>query len=520
MAKYHLYKIGSSLLCAAVFSVLCSCENNEMSELSQVIYPEAVNISVPDEVSALVYKDETGANVLPMLKGEVVGLGHSITPENVTFKEVAWSSSDEAIATVDATGTVKAISGNGGSYSIIQVSPAVFYAGSGIFSTLKVVVSDKMRKAESIVLTSEKTEIYVGEDLQLDFSILPENATYKTVKWTSSDETVATVDSKGLVTAKDITSNQQSVTITGTALDGSNVSGSIVLNVLKTVQPESITIDPSYSKESCVWAITDKQLSLNYSTVPENCTTSLIEWSSSDENIATVENGTVVFNQDGNFGDVTITALCPATGNTSSIVLRLEEGLVRELYHDKNNYTWYDAKQSGSGTSTSHIWSDGKITITTYTAKVDNQRADLKCYSKKTWMHAGKYPIFAVRMDDVRDKYPDKDLSRNITVDGTATCNGITYKGSLEGANKWEYLYKCSDGSSVFVYDLSSQRWSTGGVLPTNAVAEFTALQIKYADIKTLNKQIEYNVYWVQTFKSINDVKEFVKSEGLTINEN
>ena len=79
-----------------------------------------------------------------------------------------------------------------------------------------------------------------------------------------------------------------------------------------------------------------------------------------------------------------------------------------------------------------------------------------------------------------------------------------------------KYNYKCSDGSRVFVYDLSSQSWAKGGVLPTSSVAEFTTLQFKYADIATIDHQVQYNVYWVQTFKNLDELEAYLDGEGLT----
>ena len=53
-------------------------------------------------------------------------------------------------------------------------------------------------------------------------------------------------------------------------------------------------------------------------------------------------------------GDVTITATCSETGKTSS-EFTFSKGLVRELFHDENNYTSYNAKQSNNGTESSHV---------------------------------------------------------------------------------------------------------------------------------------------------------------------
>lgn len=114
-------------------------------------------------------------------------------------------------------------------------------------------------------------------------------------------------------------------------------------------------------------------------------------------------------------------------------------------------------------------------------------------------------------------KYKDEGVTaRNINLDAAGTCGGTAFSGNLGGSNnKYKYNYKCSDGSRVFVYDLSTQSWAKGGVLP-GSVAEFTTLQFKYADIATIDHQIQYNVYWVQTFKTLGDLEAYLDKEGLT----
>ena len=119
-------------------------------------------------------------------------------------------------------------------------------------------------------------------------------------------------------------------------------------------------------------------------------------------------------------------------------------------------------------------------------------------------------------MEDALDKYADV-TSRNITFDASGSCAGVSYSGGLDGNNnKWLHDYKCSDGTHVFIYDMTSQKWANGGLLPTNEVAEFSTLQFKYADIRTIDYAINYDVHWVQTFKTIDDVKAYIESEGLT----
>ena len=146
------------------------------------------------------------------------------------------------------------------------------------------------------------------------------------------------------------------------------------------------------------------------------------------------------------------------------------------------------------------------------------QRADFKALTSKTWLHAGNYPVVAVRMEDVRDR--DEVTGCNINLDTSGSCDGNKYSGNVGGSNnKWAHDYKCSDGSHVFIYDLSTQNFATGGLLPTSSVAEFTTFQFKYADIATTNpsEKVIFNVYWVQTFKTVKDVQNYIEDvDGLT----
>ena len=95
--------------------------------------------------------------------------------------------------------------------------------------------------------------------------------------------------------------------------------------------------------------------------------------------------------------------------------------------------------------------------------------------------------------------------------------SGKEYKGEVGGGNNtWSKRYKCSDGTSVMVYDLREKGFPTGGILPATSIAEFTTFQIKYADMRPCETQITYNVYWVETFKSMDDVEAAMTAEGLT----
>ena len=493
-----------------MFALLTGCSKSdvEIPNLYSAQCPASIDFQLPDNLQQLLYVDEAEATVLPLIKGETVQLEYSIEPEDITFNKVQWSSSNDAVATVTDEGVVTAISGTGVGYSMISVSPVGMYSGSGVISTLKVRVSDQLVKATAINVSVSANEVYAGESIQASATILPAEATYRTVKWSSSDESVAKVDMYGVITGQTTAPNNSKVTITATALDGSGVAASAQITVKQIVQPQSITLDQSYNGVEL--AIAAKTLTLPYTTIPADCTKSLIEWTSSDENIATVSDGVITFNQSGNFGEFTVTATCPETGQKSSVKLNLAAGLIRELYKDPNNLTWKDAGQSGNGSNTKTEWHDGYITITTYNQNATNQRADIKGVTP-AWLHAGNYPIFAIKMEDVKDKYTEI-TSRNINFDavGVGMVNGTEYKAIGNGNNKYSSNYLCSDGSRVFIYDLTKVQCSGGALLPTDQAVQFRVFQLKYADMRTIDHQITYNIYWVQTFKSMDELKSYL----------
>lgn len=503
----NFYKYMASMAVVAVAASLTACsDDDDTTLLTEAIYPSAVQLTLPEEASQLVYTDDTGTEALPMIVGQSYQLKGSLQPDNVTFHDVLWNSSSPENVRVDANGKITAVSGSGFGFAVISITPDPARSGSSINASIKVVVSETVVPAQQIVISSESDELFVGDQLQLSASILPSNATYRTVKWTSSDESVATVDAKGVVTGVNTEPLQSAVTITATTLDGSGVSASKVLYVNKVVPPESVSLSRTFDKSSgYLCAINERGLTIDFTTVPAASTVSMLRWESSDESIATVDGGKVTFNTKGVFGDVTIRAICPESGQSDEITLSMPAGLHRELFHNPDHFSWGDNSANMSHTT----WHDGYISIeATGTSKL---RQDFKCYEPAAYFHAGEYPILAFKMDDVRDM--PGVTGRNITVDANnATCDGKTFKGGLNGTNnKWLHDYLCSDGSHVFIYDFTEQGWQTGGKLPTTAVATFPTLSVKYADIVGASgNSLTYKVYWIQTFKSLNDLRDYI----------
>ena len=517
--KKHLYILGI----AAV--VLTACTKESLIPSVEPAYcPSSITLILPEREESLLYEDpDSKVTTLPLIVGEKVALQWQIQPDTATFTDVLWNSSNPTNVSVNADGVMEALSSAGLGYSIISVIPKGMYSASGVTASLRVKVSQTMIPATSIEIAAatEDNSIFIGDQLQLRASILPLNATYHTVAWSSENPEVATVDSKGVVTGVS-THDQLSemVTIVATAKDGSDVKASFNVRVKNVVDPSAVTLSEQFDKDHYVCWIGDKSVALAYTTVPEESTVTKITWESSDPDIATVENGVVYFNQQGNFGEFTITATCP-NGASDQIRMNLPAGLIRERFLHENNLTWGVASQAKDGTETSQVWHpEGYLTCTTYNQNATTQRGDFQAKSK-VWLCTVNYPIIAFKMDYVIDKYESiTACAFKFDCVGKDKDGDTKFSGELGGGDKkWSQRYKCSDGSSVFIYDLREKSFPNGGILPATTVAEFTTFQIKYADMKTSASQIEYNVYWVETFKSIEDVQAAIEADGLTWEE-
>ena len=125
--------------------------------------------------------------------GKTVKLTATITPENATNKNITWTTSNDKVATVSG-GTITA---KGTGDATITAKTA---NGKEAKCTVKVKAAEIL--ATSVKLDKTSLRLAVGKEETLKATIEPSNATNKTLTWTSSNTSVATVDKSGKVTAK------------------------------------------------------------------------------------------------------------------------------------------------------------------------------------------------------------------------------------------------------------------------------------------------------------------------------
>jgi uncharacterized protein YjdB len=167
----------------------------------------------------------TGVSVSPATV--TVGLGSTqqlnaaIAPANATNQNVTWTSSNTAVATVNASGLVTAVAAGTAAITVKTVDGNKTAASAITVAAIPV---------SSAAVSPTSASLYAGNTQQLTVTISPANATNKNVTWSSSNSAIATVNSSGLVTAV----SAGTATITATTQDGNKTASAAI-----TVNPNT-----------------------------------------------------------------------------------------------------------------------------------------------------------------------------------------------------------------------------------------------------------------------------------------
>lgn len=207
-------------------------------------------------------------------KGDTKALTVEYTPADTTDdKTVAWSSSDSTVASVDNNGIVTAV----------KPGSAVITAKVGNYQATCAVTVDAPLK--EIVPEKAIIDMVKKQTANIAYSVVPADTTdSKDVTYTSSDETVATVNSDGKVTAKK--AGQATVTITG----ANGIKATVTVNVSEIPVNEVVLS----AQDEIIEAGAKKAITATLK--PENNTDDNqgVTWTTSDEKIAKV----IVDNED------------------------------------------------------------------------------------------------------------------------------------------------------------------------------------------------------------------------------
>lgn len=217
----------------------------------------------------------TSLSLVAETSGQIVA---SVLPDNAENKTLQWSSDDENVATVDQTGKVNAIAAG-----TAQIKAAAT-DGGGAQATLTVTVTAKPVPVTRVDLSYSSYKMKVGDIVQNGASVQPENATVQTVTWSSSAESVATVDQTGKMTAV----AAGTATIKATANDGSGKYAECAVTV---VTPKDVFLTIPFAIMKIDPACKSITLKAYYGKISEyGSREDLVDpsWTSDNESVVTV----------------------------------------------------------------------------------------------------------------------------------------------------------------------------------------------------------------------------------------
>ncbi len=222
--------------------------------------------------------------------GETLSLKANVSPSNASYDGVSWTSTKPRVASVSESGLVSALS---------EGNTTITAMAGGKTASCSITVVMGYVEVSSITLNKSTIFLYEGDTETLTPTISPENATNKTISWSSSNKDVATVKD-GTITAI----KKGEATITAQA--GGKTAACTI-----TVQTKKVSVT-GVSLDNTSLSITEGDTkALKATVIPSNATDKTLSWSSNNTSVATVSSSG------------TVTAVAPGT---AKITVKTNDG--------------------------------------------------------------------------------------------------------------------------------------------------------------------------------------------------
>ncbi len=230
-------------------------------------------VNLKDQAAVPVSKVTLNKAKVTLTAGKSYQLTAKVTPSTATDKTLTWSSSNTKVAAVKNGKVTAKAAGK----AKITVKSA-----NGKKASCTVTVKAKKVAATSVKVSKSSISLNKGASLTLTATVLPKNATDKTVTWKSANVRIASVKD-GKVTG--VSAGQTTVTVT--TANGKKDSCKV------TVKNPAVEVTGVALSKSSLSLETGKNFQLTAAVYPGNATDKTITWISSDEAVASVKEGTV-----------------------------------------------------------------------------------------------------------------------------------------------------------------------------------------------------------------------------------
>lgn len=352
--------------------------------------------------------------------GSTLQLNAKIDPANAGLQAVKWSCSPETVATIDEYGTLTGLK-----KGTVNVK-ATAADGSGKSATLQLTVQ---QGPESVSVKETNAVINVGEQKRFTATVMPANANNKNVTWSSSDESVCTVNKNGMAKAVAI-----GECMLYCACDADpNVYTTVNVTIQQPVK--QIVFD-----ESTVNIYVGESAYVTWTVKPETATNPIVTLKSQNEKIATVDQSGMVTGVKRGTTKIVATATdgTKKVGSTTVKIIQPVEGVYfrQDVYHvpyqgNLSLHSWTEPKDADIQAMT---W----YTDDTYIATVSSSHTKSNSVSLYG-QHLGQTTLHCVTDDGgytadaiaIVDHYYDPVVINDLYLDGNQVKVRMTNQTSM-----------------------------------------------------------------------------------------
>lgn len=270
-------------------TITASTDNGKSASCTITVAPKPEGVSL----------SETNLSVV---EGNSVKLTASVKPGDVVDKTITWKSSEPAVATVDSEGNVTGVKEG---KATVTAS-----AWNGVSATCSVTVTPL---PQGVTLSETELTLTEGESATLTATVTPAAVADKSVTWSSSAPSVASVSSTGKIEAL----SEGNAIITATASNGVSAGCAVTVNKL-VIEVKTVKIEGA----SSVTVTEGAEIQLTATVSPANATYPEITWSSNNEQVAEVSATGIV--KALSRGVATVTA-STSNGRKASVVIAVQK---------------------------------------------------------------------------------------------------------------------------------------------------------------------------------------------------
>lgn len=456
----HTLILCSVILAGMMSMAMTSCSNDK--DFGEPLPPVTLIKDVKLNVGS----------TLPLALGMKQKVEATITNDSVTAPALAWNSTNPNVATVtpDAEGSV--------------VLNATIEAKS--IGTATIQIADPIE--ERIIKSIEVTVMPVATGLELkdiavyekaaksamdSVTLAPEGA-YNVFDWSSSDQSVVTVDADGTLHGI----KPGTATLTVKTQDGSNITKTATVTVKKLVPVENVALS-DFGYDMMVGETEPAPVAIT----PSDLTADILTWESSNSKVATVDGNGKITAVGAGAATIKATDNVTGSGKSSEIKVTVAEGVVSANMANMNA-DLFKALGWSIGNS-GKVKFDGKGMVVEPTQTSGNRRADFSMFTSQNMLNvnAGTYRYFVMALTPFGHG--------SIKLNTTNGDFGAQPTGWLEGGQ-----------SKVAYWDLQN-KFSATATVPS-------IFELKMADIDT--EPYGYTVYWLHTFKTLDDAQAFINT--------